>query len=460
MNASPKAVVVGLIGMGEMGRMLLVCDRPEKFDQLREDYKDQPNVRVVANGHLVSRSSDLIIYSVDSEHIEAIVEQYGPSTKLGAIVAGQTSVKAPEQAAFEKYLPSDARVCSIHSLHAPSIPPDGQALVLIPFRCSIEEKESVMEILAPLRSRYVELSYEEHDVVMANTQACTHAAFLSSLIREYLKKKYGNPWHATGRFPWDSGRYIGGIEVAKINITLRIYSSKWHVYAGLAILNPIARVQIDQFARSVTELFVLMVSNDEEGLRKEYMPVEITFAIGEPAAGPSPPNSHLTILAIVDCWHQLGLNPFIHLDIAATPVFRLWFGLIHHLYDSPERLDKAIHAAVHNLDYRADDCEFVLAARGWSQCISYGDFKLYQDRFQHTSEFFKPRIEEDSFPSHQPLLYSHQVDAALKYSPVLQLSNHLSRLCFLADYHDCSTNLQAVCFEPVSKVRSAYHHSC
>ncbi|POV98875.1 hypothetical protein PSTT_14147, partial [Puccinia striiformis] len=353
----------------EYGEVLLVCDRPEKFDQLREDYKDQPNVRVVANGHLVSRSSDLIIYSVDSEHIEAIVEQYGPSTKLGAIVAGQTSVKAPEQAAFEKYLPSDARVCSIHSLHAPSIPPDGQALVLIPFRCSIEEKESVMEILAPLRSRYVELSYEEHDVVMANTQACTHAAFLSM----------GTAWHATGRFPWDSGRYIGGIEVAKINITLRIYSSKWHVYAGLAILNPIARVQIDQFARSVTELFVLMVSNDEEGLRKRVH------------AGR---DHSSTILAIVDCWHQLGLNPFIHLDIAATPVFRLWFGLIHHLYDSPERLDKAIHAAVHNLDYRADDCEFVLAARGWSQCISYGDFKLYQDRFQHTSEFFKPRIEE------------------------------------------------------------------
>ncbi|KAI9626402.1 hypothetical protein H4Q26_017865 [Puccinia striiformis f. sp. tritici PST-130] len=174
---------------------------------------------------------------------------------------------------------------------------------------------------------------------------------------------------------------------------------KWHVYAGLAILNPIARVQIDQFARSVTELSVLMVSNDEEGLRKRvhagrdhvfgppgsprsttppmFLSEEIftSFAIGEPAAGPSPPNSHLTILAIVDCWHQLCLNPFIHLE-------RLLL------------LDKAIHAAVHNLDYRADDCEFVLAARGWSQCISCGDFELYQDRFQHTAEFFKPRIEE------------------------------------------------------------------
>lgn len=413
--------IVGLIGMGEMGRMyadrlaaagncqLLVCDRPEGFESLRADYRDIHNLKVVPNGYLVSRASDLIIYSVDAQNLEKIVAQYGPATKQGSIVAAQTSVKAPEQIAFEKHLPDDIKVCSIHSLHAPSIPPDGQALVLIPFRCSDADKAWVKDILAPLNSRYVELSYEQHDVVMANTQACTHAAFLSM----------GTAWNATGRFPWDSGRYLGGIEVAKINITLRIYSSKWHVYAGLAILNPVARIQIDQFARSATELFVLMISRDEEGFRKRvyagrdhvfgppdspiksttppmFLSDEVfsTFAIGEPAAGPSPPNSHLTILAIVDCWRQLDLNPFLHLELAATPVFRLWFGLIHYLFRSSERLDKAIHAALNNLDYRNDDCEFVLAARGWSQCISYGDFDLYQTRFQDTAKFFEPNIKE------------------------------------------------------------------
>lgn len=385
-----------------------MCDRPERFDELKADYKDQPNVKVVANGHYVSRASDFIIYSVDAQYLEGIVAKYGPSTKPGAIVSAQTSVKSPEQNAFEKHLPDDTKICSIHSLHGPTIPPDGQALILIPFRCSNKEKEVVKTILSPLRSRFVELSYEEHDVVMANTQACTHAAFLSM----------GTAWHATGRFPWDSGRYIGGIEVAKINITLRIYSSKWHVYAGLAILNPVARVQIHQFAQSVTELFGLMISNNKEGLRKRVYagrdhvfgtsrlpklsspPMFLSeeafsrFAIGEPAAGPSYPNSHLTILAIVDCWYKLGLNPLMHLEIAATPVFRLWFGLIHHLFSSSERLDKSIDAAVNNLDYRNDDCEYVLAARGWSQCISYGDFKLYQARFEETANFFKPRIEE------------------------------------------------------------------
>ena len=52
-----------------------------------------------------------------------------PATKLHAIVAGQTSVKAPERAAFEKYLPADTQIVSCHSLHGPAVNPMGQPLV-------------------------------------------------------------------------------------------------------------------------------------------------------------------------------------------------------------------------------------------------------------------------------------------------------------------------------------------
>jgi hypothetical protein len=33
-------------------------------------------------------------------------------------------------------------------------------------------------------------------------------------------------------YQWETPQYIGGIENVKINMTLRIYSNKWHVYAG------------------------------------------------------------------------------------------------------------------------------------------------------------------------------------------------------------------------------------
>ena len=113
---------------------------------------------------------------------------------MHAVVAGQTSVKAPEKAAFEKYLPEDVHIVSCHSLHGPTVNPVGQPLVslitlsfcniyknykvIIRHRGSNEAQLLVEAVLRPLGSRFVYLSYEEHDLVTANTQAVTHAAFL------------------------------------------------------------------------------------------------------------------------------------------------------------------------------------------------------------------------------------------------------------------------------------------
>lgn len=53
--------------------------------------------------------------------------------------------------------------------------------ILIQHRAPDEQMRLVEEILAPLKSRYVHLTYDEHDEVTANTQAVTHAAFLRYL---------------------------------------------------------------------------------------------------------------------------------------------------------------------------------------------------------------------------------------------------------------------------------------
>ncbi|KAI0636555.1 Prephenate dehydrogenase [Trametes polyzona] len=421
---------IGLIGMGAMGNMyarylseagwkkIYICDLPSKYEALKAKYEGVPGIRVLQNGHLVSRVSDWIMYSVEAEYIERVVADYGPSTKVGAIVAGQTSVKAPEKTAFEKYLPEDVEIVSCHSLHGPTVSPVGQPLVLIKHRARDESLKLVEQILRPLGSRYVYLSYEEHDIVTANTQAVTHAAFLSM----------GTAWHSSLSYPWEHGLYVGGIETVKVNIMLRIYSNKWHVYAGLAILNPSARVQIDQFARSTTEIFKLMLASDAAGLRTRIYDARRRVFGDAPGAGaarapillsedvldrfslgkkpPSsvspttasrqsaPPNSHLSLLAMVDCWARLGIKPYEHLDLAATPIFRLWIGVAEYLFRSEARLDSAIHAALYETTHRSDDLEFVVGARGWSQCISFGNFELYKERFMHTSAFFESRFEE------------------------------------------------------------------
>lgn len=255
----------------------------------------------------------------------------------------------------------------------------------------------------------------------------------------------GTAWHCSLSYPWEHGLYVGGIETVKVNIMLRIYSNKWHVYAGLAILNPSARVQIDQFARSTSEIFKLMLASDAAGLRariyaarakvfgrsldlgangghgdepahgngdtnntKPRTPIFLSedildrFSLGKKpssarsptSARAAPPNSHLSLLAMVDCWAALNIQPFEHLDLAATPIFRMWIGVAEYLFRSEARLDAAIHAALYETSHRSDDLEFVVAARGWSQCISFGNFELYKERFMHTSSFFESRFEE------------------------------------------------------------------
>ncbi|KAI9464006.1 prephenate dehydrogenase [Lactarius psammicola] len=413
---------IGLIGMGAMGKMyakhlsaagwkkIHVCDLPKMYESLRVTYEDTPGITVFRDGHGVSRTSDLIIYSVEAESINRVVAQFGPSTKVGAIVAGQTSVKAPERIAFEQHLPEDVHIVSCHSMHGPTVPTKGQPLALIKHRASDEALKLVENILRPFQSRYVYMSYEEHDELTANTQAVTHAAFLSM----------GTAWASASSYPWEHGYYVGGIETVKVNIMLRIFSNKWHVYAGLAILNPSARTQIKQYAQSTTDIFKLMLAADERGLRKRMYeardavfgdakgpvrrPILLSesildqFSLGKkgPHANGNRPiaNSHLSLLAMVDCWACLGLNPFKHLELAATPIFRMWFGVAEYLFRSEERLDAAIQAALYDVSHRYDDVEFVVASRGWSQCVSFGNFEWYKSRFQETATFFESRFEE------------------------------------------------------------------
>jgi len=261
----------------------------------------------------------------------------------------------------------------------------------------------------------------------------------------------GTAWASAKLYPWEQGLYVGGMETVKVNLALRIYSNLWHVYAGLAILNPKAKEQIDQYAKSVTELYKMMVEAGNKGelngnghanghgnvngnghekekekqLRERVewardkvfrkrndekrKPILLSqeildkFSLGQRPSSPtsgSPgssnytPNSHLSLLAMVDCWAHLSINPFDHLSLAATPLFRLFLGVAEHLFLSPSLLNSAIHSAIYDTWHRSDDLEFVVAARGWSQCVRFGSFEVYRKRFEETREFFESRFEE------------------------------------------------------------------
>ena len=120
----------------DQGFEIIGCDKEENKEALLEEFQAYTTVRITTSGVEVSRLCDFILYSVETSRIHEVVAAYGPSTKFGAIVAGQTSVKAPEIAAFEKYLPKDVHIITLHSLHGPNVHPVGQKIVQIVHRCT------------------------------------------------------------------------------------------------------------------------------------------------------------------------------------------------------------------------------------------------------------------------------------------------------------------------------------
>ncbi|MEJ6982071.1 prephenate dehydrogenase [Pedobacter sp. P351] len=402
---------IGIIGLGDMGSLcarkwagkgysVFGCDLPENYESFIESFQDSP-VTVLKEAKEVAERADFLLFSVETANISAVVAEVADFVKPGAIVAGQTSVKFPEIEAFDKYLSIDVYVFTCHSLHGPSFSTEGQKLIVVPHRVSEKAYNDGMKIYKSLDSEIIEVeSYIQHDKIMADTQAVTHMGFESM----------GTAWKNAGFYPWDHGAYSTGIDNVKILTTLRIFSYKAHVYAGLAILNPFAREQVRQYARSESELFKMMICEQEKEFRERIkaanefvfhgerdfitLDVEVMkdFKMAE-EGDTHMPNSHLSLLAMVDSWYQMKVNPYENL-ICQTPPFRLRLGIAEYLFKNQDLLEETIQAALYDKGIRADDLEFHSAVREWASIIEYGDMDGYITHFNQVKDFFSDRLQD------------------------------------------------------------------
>ncbi len=402
---------IGIIGLGDMGKLYAItfakagldvqgCDLPDKFEELSNELSNF-GIKVLSTANEVAETSDFIFYAVEAEKIADVVAKTALSIKKGALVTGMTSVKTPEVAAFEKYLPHDSEIILTHSLHGPGFATKGQKLIVAPHRISKESYDSAFKILQTLESEIIELEdYHQHDQIMADTQAVTHMGFESM----------GTAWKNAGTYPWESGAYVSGIDNVKILTTLRIFSYKPHIYAGLAILNPYASKQIQGYAQSESALFKMMIQEDEENFRKRIYEardfvfhgqhdlilfdddIMKEFSIGSNQTLEKS-NSHLSLLAMVDAWYQLKINPYDNM-MCQTPPFKLRLGIVEYLFKNDALLEKTIQTALYDKSIRGDDLEFHTAVREWASLIHYKDMEGYKSHFMQAKEFFEPLLEK------------------------------------------------------------------
>ncbi|RYG10862.1 MAG: prephenate dehydrogenase, partial [Chitinophagaceae bacterium] len=218
----------------------------------------------------------------------------------------------------------------------------------------------------------------------------------------------GSAWKNAGFYPWDNPVYAGGIDNVKILTTLRIFSYKSHIYAGLAILNPYAQKQVREYAKTESELFALMIAEEETAFRNKIQAAK-NFVFSNDnrplllnsdvmnafsMADKSPirkPNSHLSIISMVCAWHSMGVNPYDHL-ICQTPPFRLRLGIAEYLFKNEVLLEETIQAALYDKNIRKDDLEFHTAVHEWASIIGYGDMKGYKAHFEAAKTFFGERL--------------------------------------------------------------------
>ncbi len=402
---------IGVIGMGDMGKSCArefakanykvnCTDLPENRGQLEKDLEGT-GVHIMDDGVAVSRTSDIIFYLVPVEDIEKAVAQYGPSTKKQAIVSSGTSVMTPAVESFEKYLPIDVNIINWHWLFGPSIKPQGQNTALVNHKSSDSAYQRARDCFESLETNIIELeSYKEHDKITADTQAVTHAGF----------EAMGTAWKNLGTAPWKNRTYVGPIDNVKVLMCLRIYGGKSHVYSGLAIHNPFAKKQIIQYTKSVSELFNLMIQEDEtqfrqriENVRKalfnsDNSPIllddKIMAEFGlEMPVDQRTPNSHLSLLSMADAWYKVGVNPYDNL-ICQTPLYRIRLGIVEYLFRNPELLEESIQTSIFNKGMRKNNLEFHTAVREWSTIIGHGDTVGYHNQFKDTREFFADKIPE------------------------------------------------------------------
>lgn len=399
---------LGIIGLGDMGKLFAKvwaqkgfevygCDLPSKTNELREELSQ---INVLEDAVALSRICDVIMYAVETEKLEDVVKAAGPSTKFGAIVTGQTSVKTPEVKAFEKYLPSDAQIVGSHALFGPSINPEGQIVAMYKHRCSNDAYQQIEKLYLEAGCIIKELeSFKQHDAMMADVQVITHVGF-ESLGTAFMRRKV---------FPWEDKSQIHGLDNIKLLLTLRIFSYKPHVYSGLAFANPYAIRDVRKFAEIENDLFGLMITGNYQALEKKVLESrDIVFGqsskslmlndnlLEEYTLNPGSnhkPNSHLSLLTMVCTWAALNTNPYKNL-VCQTPPFRLRVGLAEYLFLNEDLLLESLRTAVSQKENFIDDLAYHTAVHEWTNILEIGDKKAYEKQFLATSSFLSDRLEE------------------------------------------------------------------
>jgi prephenate dehydrogenase len=180
-----KIETIGLIGFGRFGRMAYQYLRHDKalrvFDADSRKVSDVPE----ASSWEETLTCDLLILSIPISAMPAVCSRMSHSLGPNQVVLDTCSVKLLPTRAMLAAFPPETQIVGTHPLFGPDSGKDGIVglrIALCPVRVDPDVYAGIRRYLESLRLVIIEVSPEEHDKQIAETQAVFH------LIAQAIKR--------------------------------------------------------------------------------------------------------------------------------------------------------------------------------------------------------------------------------------------------------------------------------
>ena len=378
-----------------LGHTIFVSDK--KQDELQKAYSGVRNVAIMPTNQEVARNSDLLIYSITPlGSIEEVIRESIGSVKPGAIVGGFTSVKAKEVAALLRYAPVGVEVVAMHPMHGPTLDPKGQTFILIPARVEGETvTQKLEELLIPLGPKVVHLdSAAEHDKITADTQVLTHFTLFTM----------GDAWRRLSVIPSAHPTYQNPIDDLKALMTQRLLSQNLDVYSGIAVENPEARRQVQEYVASLHGLMQFSIRARDSEVAKSHLlgfarvprdylgrdkireaeeTLEALF--GTKLNFEDHLNSQTSLIAKGITWTVLGIMPSENLAFKSPP-YEILSLMTYAVFG--RGFETFIRNMIHNSETQEHDYVFSTSAAALAECITRGDEATYKAHLEEARSHF------------------------------------------------------------------------
>ncbi|MDP3970386.1 MAG: prephenate dehydrogenase [bacterium] len=217
---------IGIIGAGRFGKLLA--------EQLENDNKIFLFDKLDDKDEL--ESCNLVIYAVPNSLLQDVINETKEFIQSDAIVMDVGSVKIKPCAVLQEAFGEN--ILGTHPLFGPDSASDsweGHKMVFCKLNIPDDQYNKVKELFISRGVKAIECSPEEHDKMMAKTQALVH--YIGRALSGIKEQEISTPDYAN-----------------LLRMMEKVTHDTWELFYDMQNLNPYAKLEREKFSKNIAEL--------------------------------------------------------------------------------------------------------------------------------------------------------------------------------------------------------------